>query len=194
MDLHEFEYPEGESALTASYLLHEDENLTLARNEEVKYYTLTVQVLAKIVFYNLLSKSGEYSHARGSIPLLIYCLLKDIKVNIPKLIIDFMLFDHLLIPNWHLPCGMLITRLFKLLKFDLSAERSIESSTDISSILLKRMHVRECATAPQSPPIFSAVAPGSTSASIDPYTTLSAQLRKHDLKMTAHLERIQQGF
>ena len=69
MDLHKFEYPEGESALTASYLLNEDENLILARNEEVKYYTLTVQVHTKIVFYNLLSKSGEYSHARGSTPL-----------------------------------------------------------------------------------------------------------------------------
>ena len=64
VDLHEFEYPDGESALTASFLLHDDENPALVRNEEVKYYTLIVQVLAKIMFYNLLSKSGEYSHAR----------------------------------------------------------------------------------------------------------------------------------
>ena len=64
----------------------------------MKYYTLTAQVLAKIVFYNLLPKLGEYS-ARGSTPLLIYCLLKGIRVNIPKLIIDFMASEYLMIPN-----------------------------------------------------------------------------------------------
>jgi len=41
IDLHEFEYPDGESALTASLLLHDDDNPALIRNEEVKYYTLT---------------------------------------------------------------------------------------------------------------------------------------------------------
>ena len=63
VNLHDFEYSDGETALTASLLLHGDENSALARNEEVKYYTLTVQVLAKIVFYNLLPKSREHSHA-----------------------------------------------------------------------------------------------------------------------------------
>jgi len=70
VDLNDFEYPDSESTLTASLLLHDDENPTLVRNEEVKYYTLIAQVLAKIVFYNLLPKSGEYSHARGSVDLL----------------------------------------------------------------------------------------------------------------------------
>jgi len=56
----------------------------------VKYYILTVQALAKIVFNNLLPKSEDYSQARSSTPLLIYCLLKDIRVNIPKLIINYM--------------------------------------------------------------------------------------------------------
>ena len=60
MDLHEFDYPDGESAHTASILLHDDDNPAFVRNEEVKYYTLTAQVLVKIVFYNLLPKSGEY--------------------------------------------------------------------------------------------------------------------------------------
>ena len=41
VDLHDFEYPDGESALTVSLLLHDDDNPTLVRNEEVKYYTLT---------------------------------------------------------------------------------------------------------------------------------------------------------
>ena len=97
-DLHNFEYPDGESALTASDLLHDDDNLGLVRNEEVKRYTLCDQVLTKIVFHDLLPKSKEYSHAYDCAPLLIYCLLKGIRVNIPRLIIDFMLFDHLMIP------------------------------------------------------------------------------------------------
>jgi len=113
VDLHDFKYPDGESTHTASTLLHDDDNLDLVRNEEVKYYTLTAQVLAKIVFYDFLPKSGEYSHARGSAPLVIYCLLKGIRINIPKLIINYMTSDHLLVPNWRLPFGMLNTCLLK---------------------------------------------------------------------------------
>jgi len=43
--LRDFEYPDGETALIASLLLDGDENTTLIKNEEVKYYTLTAQVL-----------------------------------------------------------------------------------------------------------------------------------------------------
>ena len=149
----------------------------------MKYYTLTAQVLAKIVFYNLLPKSGEYSHARGSAPLVIYCLLKGIRINIPKLIINHMTSDHLLVPNRHLPFGMLITRLLKQLNFDLSSERSIEPSVDINSTLFKRMRARERPPAPQLQPIFPTVhVPGSSSGSsapVDPYLALSTQLREH---------------
>ena len=42
-DLHDFEYPDGESVHTASTLFHDDDNPGLVRNEEVKYYTLTTQ-------------------------------------------------------------------------------------------------------------------------------------------------------
>jgi len=82
VDIHDFEYPDSESALTSSLLLHDDDNAALVRNEKVKYCTLTAQVLTKIVFYNFLPNSGEYSYARGSAPLLIYCFLKSIRVNI----------------------------------------------------------------------------------------------------------------
>jgi len=58
VDLHEFAYPDGEFAHATSILLHDDDNPALVRNEEVKYYTLTAQILAKIVFYNLLQISG----------------------------------------------------------------------------------------------------------------------------------------
>ena len=37
VDIHDFEYPNDESALTASLLLHDDDNPTLVRNEKVKY-------------------------------------------------------------------------------------------------------------------------------------------------------------
>ena len=162
----------------------------------MKYYTLTAQVLAKTIFYNFLPKSGEYSHARGSTPLMIYCLLKGIRINIPKLIIDFMTSDHLLIPTRHLPYGMLITRLLKQLKFDLCTERSIELSVDINSTLLKRMRVRERAPAPQSQPIIPTVAPCSSSAPFDLYQALSTQLREHSLQMstqmTAHFQWLEQ--
>ena len=41
VDLHDFDYPDGESALTVSLLLHDDGNPALVRNGEVKYCTLT---------------------------------------------------------------------------------------------------------------------------------------------------------
>jgi len=195
VDLHKFEYPDGQSVTTASLLLHNDDNPTLVRNEEVKYYTLTAQVLSKIVFYNILPKSGEYSHARGSAPLLIYCLLKGIRVNIPKLIVDYMASKSLMIPNCYLPFGMLVTRLLKQLKIDLSTERSIEPSIDINSSLLKRMRVRERVPTPQPLPIIPAVVPRSSSASsasFDPYSALSAQLREHSLNMSSNFQRLEQ--
>ena len=134
-DLHDFEFPDGESALTASRLLHDDDNLALVRNEEVKRDTFHAQVLTKIIFHNLLPKLGEYSYARA--PLLIYCLLKGIRVNIPHLIIDFMLSDHLLIPTRNLSYGMILTHLFNHFKINLPDERAVNPSVDINSTLLK---------------------------------------------------------
>jgi len=90
---------------------------------------------------------------------------------------------------------MLITRLLKQLKFDLSTERSIELSVDINITLLKRMRARERVLAPQPSPIIPAVVPGSSStssASFDPYSALSAQLREHDLKMSENFQRMEQ--
>ena len=112
-DLHDFEYPAGESALTASTLIHGNDNPGLLRNEEVNKFTLTAQVLAKFVFYNIMPKSGEYSHARGPVPLIVYCLLKGIKINIPRFIITHMTSDHAHVPGRHLPYGMLISYLLK---------------------------------------------------------------------------------
>jgi len=93
-DLHDFVYPDGESALIASTLIHEDDNPSLVRNEVVNKFTLTAQVLAKFIFYNILPKSGEYNHARGPVPLIIYCLLRGIKINVPHFIASHMASDQ----------------------------------------------------------------------------------------------------
>ena len=103
--------------------------------------------------------------------------------------------DHLLIPNRHLPFGMLITCLLKQLKLDLSTEQSFELSVDINSTFLKKMHARERVPAPQPPLIIPVVASGSSfvfSSSFDPYLALSVQLREHNLSMSAHFQRLEQ--
>ena len=130
-DLHDFDYPEGESALTASTLIHGDDNPGLVRNEVVSRFSLTSQVLAKIIFYNIIPKSGEYSHARGSVPLIIYCLLRGIKVNFPRIIACHMASDQFRISGRGLPFGMIITRILKSLRFDLSSETSDDPQIDI---------------------------------------------------------------
>ena len=65
------------------------------------------------------------------VPLLIYCLLKSIRVNIPHLIIDFMLSNHLLIPTRNSTYAMIFTHLFKYFKINLSDERVVNPSFDI---------------------------------------------------------------
>ena len=188
VNLHDFEYQDGETDLTASLASRRWE-VGSSKERRGKVLHSHAQVLAKIVFYNLLPKSGEYCHAHGSAPLLIYCLLKDIIVNILKLIIDFMLSEHLLIPNRNIPFGMLITYLLKLLKFDLSGEKAIALSIDINSTLLKRMHVGNRASIPPSP-VIPTFASRSSSASADPFAALSAQFQEHSLKINTQLEKI----
>jgi len=192
LDLHYFQYPDGESALTASTLLHGDDNPGLVRNEKVSRYTLIAQVLAKIIFYNLLPKSGEYSHARGSVPLFIYCLLRGIRINVPKFIISFMTSDNIMVPTRHLPFGMIITHLLKQLHFDLSFERAVEPSIDINSTLLKRMRVGVRHPAPQQQPFPPAVhLPGSSSgssASSDLYSVLSSEMREHRAQLSSEMQ------
>jgi len=59
------------------------------------------------------------------VPLLIYYFLKDIRVNISRLIIDFILSDHLLIPTRNLPFRMILIRLFMHFKINLSDEKVV---------------------------------------------------------------------
>jgi len=152
-DLHDFsEYPEGESSLTASTLIHRDDNPALVRNEIVSKYSLQSQVLAKIIFYDIVPKSGEFSHARGPVPLIIYCLLKGIKVNFPRVIASHMGCDQIRTAGRSLPYGMLITHLLRALDFDLSAESPSKPLTDINTVVLKMMESQLRRHAPVQPP------------------------------------------
>jgi len=84
---------------------------------------------------------------------------------------------------------MLITRLLKHLRFDLSSKRSFEPSVDINSTLVKRMRAGERLPAPQPQPIFPAVHGSSSgsSAPFDPYLALSTQLREHSQQISAEM-------
>ena len=59
------------------------------------------------------------------VPLLIYYFLKDIRVNIFRLIIDFILSGHLLIPTRNLPYRMILICLFMHFKINLSDEKVV---------------------------------------------------------------------
>ena len=194
-DLHDFDYPDGESALTASTLIHGDDNPGLVRNEVVSRFTLTSQVLAKIIFYNIIPKSGEYSNARGPVPLIIYCLLRGIKINFPRLIATHMGSDQIRMSGRNLPFGMLITHLLKGLGFDLSTESHYDPSVNIDSTLLKRIEAQMRRHALEQPPV-PPVAPGSSSApgtssapgpsmSPDFQTLISSEIRSHRSRSTS---------
>ena len=106
----------------------------------------------KIMFYNLLPKSGEDSHARGCAPFLILYLLKGIRVNISRLIVNYMISKNLLILSRNLPFGMMITHLLKYFKIDLSFETAFSPSVNIDHTLLKRLKVGTREHAHQAPP------------------------------------------
>ena len=101
----------------------------------------------------------------------------------------------LLIISWSqtdtCPLGCLSHACWSNLSLILSTERSIKPSVDINNTLLKRMHARERAPAPQPPPIIPSVVPGyssTSSASFDPYLAFYAQLWEHNLEMSAHFQ------
>ena len=198
-DLLDFEFPEGESSLTASTLIHGDNNPGLVRNEVVSRYTLTSQILAKIIFFNIVPKSGEYSHARGPVPLIIYCLLRGIRINFPRLIASHMASDQIRLSGRTLPYGMVITHILKALDFDLSSIDSDEPTVDIDGSLLKRMEAqlrRHALEQPPAPPAVpgssapgSSSAPGTSSASAPVLPSISSEVRS---QFEAHQSWIEQ--
>ena len=69
-------------------------------------------MFAKIIMLNILPKFDEYGKVRGCITLLIYCIMKGLLVNLPKLIFDHMITDDL--DNRNLPYSMFLALLFDL--------------------------------------------------------------------------------
>jgi len=65
--------------------------------------------------------------------------MKGIRVNVPKLLVDFMLSEHLMIPSRNLSYGMIVTRLLRYFKIDIRGETAYPLSVDIDRTLLKRM-------------------------------------------------------
>ena len=80
-------YPDGHSLESIDECLH-DAPIEDMYNEDIHLYTLLAQIIAKIIFLNLVPKTGEFDHARGCVPILAYCIMKGIPVNIPILILD----------------------------------------------------------------------------------------------------------
>jgi hypothetical protein len=111
--LRSFKFPEGHSIESLSECLH-GMPVQDMYNEDIHLYTLQAQILAKIIFHNLVPKSGEFNRARGCVPILIYCFIQGIPVNIPRLIIDQLCASNDTTISKGLPFGMLFTRLFRL--------------------------------------------------------------------------------
>ena len=95
-----------------------------------------------------------------------------------------------MIPRRNLPYGMILTRLYKSLKIDLSGEKVISPSVDIYHALLKRMqagtrvHSQPPSILPQAPFVFG------SSSSADPYVALMTQIQDLSLKFTSTTEKI----
>jgi len=105
-----------------------------------------------------------------------------------------MLSEHLLMPTRNIPCGMLLTQLFKHFKINLFDERTINPFIDINNTFLKRMqmhvgaHVQD-PSHPSSPPVQHFVPDFSFSVA-DPYAGMMTQLSDLSLQITSFIERI----
>jgi len=89
--------------------------------------------------------------------------------------------ETLMIPNRNLPCGMILTHLFKYLKVDLSWDSVVPHAVCIDRSLLKRMHAASCVrpTSHVLPPPQGNI--GSSSSS-DPYSSLLNQMHTLSLR------------
>ena len=157
----------------------------------MRHNSLISQVLAMIIFYDILSKSGEYSHARDCAPLLIYCLLKGIRVNIPKIHIDFMTSKNLLILSGNIPYGMMIIHLLNYFKIDLSKETPFVPTINIDRTLLKSM--QEGLMPVPKPHLFSLLQNLILVLHLhksDPYSTVMNQMNSLSISHSTSIEQI----
>ena len=87
-DLHDFKYPDSESALTTSRPLHDGDNIALVRNEEMTAICFALRSLLRSFFIISYLNQGNIVMSEVVSPAHL-CLLKGIRVNIYHLIIDF---------------------------------------------------------------------------------------------------------
>ena len=101
-----------------------------------------------------------------------------------------MLFEHLLILSTNLPYRVILTRLFKHLKIDLSGKKAIAPFVNINSTLIKRMQASTRAHAPS--PLVQPQAPfvSGSSSSVDPYDVLMTQIDDLSLNIISATETI----
>ena len=113
-------------------------------------------------------------------------------MNIPHLIIDFMLIDHLLILSRNLPYRMILTRLLMHLKINLSDERIVAPSIDIDRTLMKMMHggLRDQAPPHPTSSLAQLFASRFSSSVVDPYADIRTQLSDLSLHITASTKKI----
>jgi len=112
--------PEDHSGEYASSQIHNDPNPSLFVNENMSLLAHISQVIAKIIVYDSAPSLNEFNHARGCTTFLICCILCFVPTNLPKLIFNIMTGPNLASDS--LPFGILLTRLFKHWKIDLSNE------------------------------------------------------------------------
>jgi hypothetical protein len=194
--LRSFEFPEGHSIESLSECLH-GTPVQDVYNEDIHLYTLPAQILAKIIFHNLVPKTGEFDRARGCVPILIYCFLQGIPVNIPRLILAQISATNLATTSKGLPFGMLFTRLFTHWGIPLEGQELIKPPGPLGrSFLQKKQSHRPNIFVQDAPQDIPPAEPGSSSSThahtSDPLSAFVSQYHI-DMSRMAAATRYQQA-
>jgi hypothetical protein len=194
--LRSFDFPEGHSIESLSECLHGTPVQDMY-NEDIHLYTLPAQILAKIIFHNLVPKTGEFDRARGCVPILIYCFLQGIPVNIPRLILDQIIASNLATSPKGLPFGMLFTRLFTHWGIPFAGQESLKPPSPLGySFLQKKRSHRPSITvedAPQdAPPVMPSSSSSARAYTSDSFSSFVSQYNI-DLSRMAASARYQQA-
>lgn len=94
-------------------------------NEKVHLFTPQAQVIAKIIFQNLVPKDGEFDRARGCVSILIYCFLAGIPVIIPRLILDQITSANQATTTRGLSFGKIFSQLFAHIHIPVAGSNSL---------------------------------------------------------------------
>jgi len=78
-------YLENHSKEYTSFVIHNDQNSSLITNDDATLFTPLCQIISKIVLYNLIPCPERATFSRNCTSLLIYCIVSQLNVNLPKL-------------------------------------------------------------------------------------------------------------